>query len=452
MKANRFIAFVLAVGAVFTAPTVVLAQSAEKIKSEFILGEETLPTPIAQIGDHYYEAGVVEYFGEEVAPITLENDIFDKALPYMCYGGGSTNRWDCFWDISLSCPEYDEDDVVYMSFYYKSASSFKGVNGVKYTGNDMTAQTRFTGEAGDKYPIYRNMETAEYALPTIVADGKWHQVHLYAEGAKVVDATLRFNFLDMKKAQYVLFTGFRCGVLKNASSDGYNEDRAYTELGWHLQSFDAQKLMINSKEIALKDGVSEYTVSAQEDAITAELGENSKSYVTEVKKLSPGKYQVTVAAPGYVKGRDDSDEITFRRKVDSSTGEISSSATAEAYKVLNGSMKRTYTVNLLLKSAEVKILVDGEEKTSLDGLSGGEEIILDVTYSNIKKENKTYITVLAIYADNNALAVVPVRKEISSDDTEIKEQYKYTLPEGDYTKAVAKSYVIDIENMFDVSK
>ena len=444
MKASKIIAFVLTVGAVFTAPTVVFTQSAERIESEFILGEETLPVPSAQIGDHYYEAGIIEYFGEEIEPIELKNDEFEKALPFMCYGGGGTNRWDCSWEIPLLCPEYDSDDVLYVTFSYKSADRFDG-----YTGNNSTVQTRYNGETDNNYPIYRNMETADFAVPTLVADGKWHTVHLYAEGTKVIEPILKLNFLDMKKPQYVLFAGFRCGVIKNNSDIGYNEDRAYTELGWHLQKIDTEKLIINSKEINLKEETVEITVPAEDDILSVELDSNAKSYISDIKKLSQGVYEVTVAAPGYVKWADDAAEINFRRKIDAS-GEFSQGSTAEVYKVLNGSMKRTYTINLLLKSANAKIFVDGEEKTDISDCVGGEEITADVTYMNIKGENKTFITVITICKDGTAVAVLPAREVMAEDVAEVTKQYSYTLPEGDYEGAEVKLYVIDTANMFDV--
>ena len=453
MKANKLLAVLLAVGAVLAASPAVLAESsADSMTSMLELSAEELPEVTAEINQSYINGGVIESFGATVTPAELENDLFDKALPYMCYGNGSSNRWDCLWKIPMNVSEYDDNDVVYISFYYKSAAEFTGANGSSYTGADLSAQARYTSESSNRYPMWTKVEEEVYSIPTFFADGKWHKVNFLAPASKVKDNIITLYFLDMSKPQYILFAGFRSGVLKFPDEAAYNNDRAYTELGWHLQNVDVGAIVLNGKTVNLEQGVYEYSISADSDKLDAAMPEGSAATIAEVKKISDGCYEVLVAAPGYNYGLSDDSQIPFRRRVDSATGEFAYSGAIEAYTVENSQMVEKYTVNLVLRTAEAALTVDGEEKTALDGCIGGEEIVLDVKYRNQKAENKTYMAVLVIYRDKAAKAVIPAREEITAEQAELEKQYTYELPEGDYAGCTVDFLVIDTETMYDVVK
>lgn len=433
------------IGIIFTLPFQAWAEStAANMDSTFELGVENGEKITASVNAAYT---FIRNYGTDVSPIALENDAFDKAYPYQCYGGGSNNRWDNIFKMKFDIPEAEDNDCVWLSYYYKSATSFVGGDGNTYTGTTMDIQQ----QRNTTNQIVTNLKAGAYG-DTFIADDEWHRVDLYMSAANIKEKELLIYFTDMSKPMYVLFAGFRAGVVHFPEGESYNNDRAYTELGWHLQNTNADTIILNGKTVNLEQGVYEYNLSADEDALTAELPEGSAAAVSEVKKISGGCYEVWVTAPGYSRGGSDDTSITFRRRVNSSTGEFLSNGTVETYTVKNSQMVKKYTVNLVLRTAEAALTVDGEEKSALDGCVGGEEIVLDVKYRNLKAENKTYIAVLVIYKDKAVKAVIPAREEITPEQSEVSKAYTYVLPEDDYTGCTADFLVIDTETMYDVVK
>ena len=425
--------------AVCSIPGVALGESsANNMKSTFELGGVDSEKVTVSVNGSYT---FVRDYGQEVMPIELTDDAFDKAYPYQCYGGGSNNRWDNIFKIKLDIPDAKENDCVWISYYYKSATSFTGGNGKQYTGATMSIpQHRNT-----KNDIVLEMKTAQY-VGDFITDDKWHKVDLYMKASQMTGEELSIYFTDMSKPVYYLFAGFRAGVVHFEEGTEYNNDRAYTELGWHLQKENTKELMLNGKIYNVEED--EVYVDADSDVL--DIKSVGSDAVYEVNKLGMGKYEVKLYAPGYDKSVDEIGVATFRRRINKSTGEFAGDGTIEQYKVTNAKLTRTFNVNLNFKEVTVVLKVDGEEKTDISDCVGGEKITTDVTFVNVNGESKTFITVVSIYKDGSVMAVIPTREVMTEDTPVITNQYKYILPEDDYEGAEIKLYVINTANMFDI--
>ena len=74
--------------------TIAYAESTpENMESDFIL--TTAQWNVAESHDNRYQT-------EE--PIDLEDELFEKAYPYMWYGDGSDNRWNSYMTFNLDIP------------------------------------------------------------------------------------------------------------------------------------------------------------------------------------------------------------------------------------------------------------------------------------------------------------------------------------------------------------
>ena len=442
MLKKIIVSAILVMGMAFCLPFTSFCEStADHVLSTFELGAENKEVITTSVNAAYTH---IRDYGSTVSPITLENDLFRQAYPYQCYGGGSNNRWDNIYKMKFDIPDAGANDCVWLSYYYKSESSFVGGNGNTYKGTtiDVPQQRNTANE------IVVNLKAGAYG-DTFVADDQWHRVDLYMSAANIKNEELLIYFTDMSKPVSVLFAGFRAGVVHFPEGVTYNNDRAYTELGWHLQNKDADAILLNGKTVALSDGIYEYNISADTDALDVALPDGAKVKVAQVEKKSVGAYEVLLAAPGYSPSGEKS---AFRRRVNSATGEFSQNGTIETYTVENAAMLQKYTINLELKAVEAAMTVDGANTTSLDGCVGGETIAVNVKYRNLKAENKTYMTVLMICKDNAVQSIMPAREIISDEIKEFENTYPYTLPVGDYTGCVADFLVIDTGSMCDGAK
>ena len=111
-----------------------------------------------------------------VSPITLENDLFEKAYAYG-WGGGAGNAyaWKSYLEIPVDVPKYDDSDMLYVSFYYKCPETFQ-CNGTK---TNVTGEVLANHIIRDQYDRFLNLTTGYNGSNnlhiTLTADNEWHK-------------------------------------------------------------------------------------------------------------------------------------------------------------------------------------------------------------------------------------------------------------------------------------
>lgn len=368
MKINKLFTAVLAGCIALASTTIAYAESTpENMESDFIL--TAAQWNAAESHDNRYQT-------EE--PIDLEDELFEKAYPYMWYGDGSDNRWNSYMTFNLDIPEHAENDAIYVSFYYKSASEFDGADGNHYTCPESVTMNHIRDS---KERIY-NLQSAGLGDFKFTSDDNWHRVEALVPAfgqlgtsgrtdSRFEDGKLFVYFNYLSKPMYILISEIRVGIYRNPEGSASDWNRFYTEIGWHLQRLGIERFAVNGYPVSFIPGIYEYTVPSDEDEMNFEILGGGSAKIESIGKSENGKYEIIAAAAAYDKSVGEDGNITYRRRINKSTGEFSPTGSIETYSVKNADLRRSIIVNLDVKSAESVVLVNGEETNSLSGCVGG---------------------------------------------------------------------------------
>ena len=246
-----------------------------------------------------------------VPPVELKNDLFDEAYRFMYIPGGNPAWTSVYMKFDLDIPERKSSDGMYVSFYYKAASSFIGTDGVRYTSDASIPMDHIR----DGRERLVNLQTQGLGDFDFVADDQWHKIEAYVPAYDTQKGYDRFNdnalyiYNGNKATMDVLVADIRVGVL---SLDSYNNDVAYTQMGWYLKELgEVNKLSVNGQELDISGDENEFTIYT--DEMTApEVVLDGAEYFTE--KLSKDSYKITAVAPAYNKALPDDGDVMYRER------------------------------------------------------------------------------------------------------------------------------------------
>ena len=303
--------------------------------------------------DKYNTSGTLLTYGYWQSPVALTNDVFPQAIPYMCYGVENSTTYsnnDNQIRVKLDTPvEVEENDGVYVSFYYRAADKFYGVGdkaSTQYTGqttqfdviavdnSNPSKQEQYTNKWQTAVCMFGDTQTTagndanntngSLGRPevTVVPDGKWHRV----EGYVWMDATklsymgdtnklsLAFNMNRIFESSYIELAGFRTGVLKTADLETKNEsNQVFTEIPWHLQKSAVTGLKVNGEALDLTSGATEFTVPGTMDEPTVELTSDS-GVQYDIEKLAYNRYKITTYAGAYDIAKTADETLQYRAR------------------------------------------------------------------------------------------------------------------------------------------
>lgn len=325
-----------------------------------------------------------------VAPITLENDIFDKAYAYGWTGGSSGNNymWKTYMEIPVNVPEHDSADAIYVSFYYKSKPSFT-FNGTTYTCGESNAMNHIRDNKG----TLLNLNTQVDGGFTFTADDEWHKVEAYvaADGRFSTNKLVFYNVYNLTVPMYFLIADVKVGVV-HSNGDAYNNDKAYTEMGWFLKELgEVSALSVNGQALDLSGGQKEFTVKTA-DFSAPSIEMTGSDYI--VNKVDSDTYEVTSVAYAYNKAAADTATVTYRQRgYDNGSGVwIYNSGNISNIETTNGTLKgETYTINL---EYDEGFYVDG---VKVDGTAVPTGKVYSYKKSFAKPENGTLTALIAAY-------------------------------------------------------
>ncbi len=362
---------------------------AESMTTKFYLTEESVPTyvgrnmnslyrsnstasnaiPHIAYGDKYtdkynYTTGALYSYNWDGPMMKLENEPFDFSVPYMCYGGSGLTNIDAAnnsINIKMAMPHTAElNDGVYISFYYRSKSSFEGLGikaGQTLTGADtnMRLYTR-KNTGGWESSGYVQQVNGGSNVITIPADNKWHKAEftVYLENDSLMGLVaddilnMALGFSDTTQPAFIEFAGFRVGVLDIDREPSNN--KTFTDISWHLQNKSYTGIKINGSAMEPVEG-NNYTVTStlNSDGTVAApdfevVTADGRAVSYKLDKLAWNKYRYTITAPGYDRLLENNADISFRMR----NGGYNMSQGTTTYTKKNGELitADTYTVTV----------------------------------------------------------------------------------------------------------
>ncbi len=374
---KRMIAVFIVLSTALSCVNTVFAVTKNNMTSQFYLSEAAYPDEVYKTVDNESwrsdKGGPVAYaegysnkfdpqgnkfsYGYYQRPLALENDSFDKVIPYMNYGSttystvsGNSNR---IMTRIASPARIEAGDGLYLSFYYRSKQSFYGAGDKEntlYEGNDASIYLiGFDHKRNNWHNVFQSLEGA-YKLDS-KADGEWHRIDLLTlvteELAGYLDdpeyMEMIFGFGNLQDSYYIEFADFRVGVLKGAEGETYNFNRVITEIGWHLTNTKVDGLKVGGQEVPFVRGQTKYVVKSSENQGKIDvLSQSGALCSTEI--IDDNEMKITIYSGIYDPLRSDDALITLRQRTNSA-GEFSDSVSMQTYTVKNSDMRLgAYTV------------------------------------------------------------------------------------------------------------
>ncbi len=400
----------------------------------------------------YNTNGGLYSYGYNQEPLKLdENEPFDSAIPYMCYGGegfsscGSDNRINV--DLAMA-EQADEGDGIMLSFYYRSLPEFNGAGtheSTTYTGE--TVRLEVCNNYTQTWKFQSN-DLKSYRFD-IVPDGTWKRVDMVYRlgvGEAISDQLMKVGlvFGDVSKACYIEFANFKTGVLKyTKESDSNAFNQMFTETSWHMMNPELSSISVGGTPIAMADGQYSYKIPAVfGDSVTAESKSGAK---IDILQKSYNTYEITTYSAGYDPIKGSEDTVTFRTRYNN--GSFSGNDSAPAKK--NCDMTKTYTVVLDIPAIVSDIDIDGTPGNTLTSTSGGCTVSVNMTFSNLESREYNYKVLMILRKSGKIVSVIPFGVTIADNEPTHTDRYSYVLPAGDYTGVTVDYYAVDTGNYAD---
>ena len=368
-----------------------------------------------------------------VSPITLENDLFEKAYAYG-WGGGAGNAyaWKSYLEIPVDVPKYDDSDMLYVSFYYKCPETFQ-CNGTK---TNVTGEVLANHIIRDQYDRFLNLTTGYNGSNnlhiTLTADNEWHKIEFYnpasdTKGKRLADGVLRmYPIAHITDPFAILISDLRVGVL-HSNGAAYNNDKVYTETGWFMQQInEPTEILVNGLSMDMTKADMEIYSNTVEPTIEV----TGSDYVLE--KLGTGEYKLTPTAYGYDISQGDDGIVKYRERgfEHDTAGWIYNSGAISVNEIRNGDLKsdKSYYLHLnyeegfyvddMLAVGEIPAGEKYSYKKSFDKPESGKLTAVIAAY---EKESKRLVEILSsdyAFADGDKKAHISIdMNKDNSDDT-----------------------------------
>lgn len=442
------------------------ALGAEALSTSFELNDITAPTLANQGVDSAYRHNgtgnkAVYYYGYLRRPTALTGEPFTECFPYMCYGTGSRitelNHNLLSFNFDTPSNPIGINDVVYLSFYYRSASKFTGMDGNTYTGKTQTPSVRLNS----KEIAMSELSSGSTTLSAFEADDQWHKVEYYLPitkelyedtfGGSINLLQLRISFLSLDLAAYIELAGMRYGIMKTGGAEITNR-MAYTYLGWNLRKGELNTLTVDGEAVALKSGINEYTVHADTTNPNIQATQSAGvACMPEITESGILEYEIKAYGKGYDSRLADDAQRSYLQCVDEN-GAFSESGTEQAYTVLNSEHYSVVLLHLSVNLVETALKLNGAAYDGTAVLKGGDSIVIEETFKNIKGVGTSYMTLLVFYNGESIVEVIPYKNTVGAAETSVAASHTYTLPNGDYSGRSVDLFIIDMSTMSDVLK
>lgn len=344
--------------------------------------------------------------------VELTDTLFDSAFRISSIGTDavpSTNQI----RITFDSPAMTAGEYVYVSFYYRALSE---CNGVTYENKPVSfACTSLNMSSGLKaasngttYQSAENFDTwykvsYTYPLASDVAEGSRYMQISFSKPA------------DFLPAYCMEIAGVN--ILYFGSVTGQSSELIQNEISQTLKTAEFSSLTLDGENIDLTLYPTGYTKSI--------LWNGEQLPAVEAKDMY---------------GRD----AEVRYSDDKLPADVTVTAFSYEYDFTSpdDSLKSTYTLRLDYVKSGTVTLVGTNETSSLEECTGGETVTARPTFYNPNGEIQNYVVVLGIYKGNKCMLAVPWNYTVNSDKTADTQDFSYTLPDGDYSGAELRVFVI----------
>ncbi len=479
MKKKGFLAFLTACTLILSICPVRAESSENNLTTSFRVTDIALPTMYHSCNNDFRHTGTgaqsVVWYGDNGywrQTVSLnDGSPFNTVYRYVCEGGGGTAQYANNNMMTMDIPtasllkegeQLELNDGMYLAIYYRSRSEFTSpISGETKQGEDVQIQPAFMHNSNWSSNGARALDMASGEnKPTLIADGEWHKLELVSDvnADMLTRATTAFSqmhvqimFGDLTKPSYIEFGAAQAGLLKTDKTLSDNSySRIYTETSWHLKNTAPKEFKVNGTTVKVTDDVYEYTAMANSVDNPVIEAVSDSAMGCAVEKITNTKYKVTMRASGYNSLKPLDGVTTYKKRIDTATGEYKANGTVELFNVTNADMMKEYIINLDVPTAEAKIRIGSMETNDLTGCGLGDTVTADVKYTNIESKKYNYITFLVLRKGQKVVGVIPYKVSVAEDEAEKNLTHSYPLPAGDYTDVKASCYVIDTETNSNV--
>ena len=393
---SQILVLTLCIGVFANAAVMAAAYTEGEMGEPVFLYSAMEPAVQQNCADSYRHSsgGTVYYYGYNRSPEAWADGLFTSGYTYMQKGGGGNSYDNNFLQLEFDTSavfgsDYTikDHDVIYLSFYYKSASGFD-FDGEAYTGTDNAAISVKLGGNNQKGVSMFNLHTpdanagnnrATASLYT-QADDSWHKVELgiMVDSDALTDnqknnilltgrARFSIDFYSLANAYQIQFAGFSIGLMQFDSTATAEEDitpvRGLEYLCRTLESATADVqafatdgfITYTAQDPETEEKIYDYTVTALSEtpevqATNSETASFRSVLETQCQAAADGALDVAVYAPAYDKtaaADDTAAYITFS-DLDSTTapGAAGVGCTARTLSAANGAYTESYTLHV----------------------------------------------------------------------------------------------------------
>ncbi|MDO4562541.1 MAG: hypothetical protein Q4C12_01770 [Clostridia bacterium] len=388
------------------------------------------PSTVIQNTDKKYrhnggEEASVYYYGYLRNAEVSSDEVMTEAWGSMCYGGGSvlSDAAANMLVFTFETPEMivEANDTVYISFFYKNASSFTGKDGVEYAGNEITPLLTF----GDKSVVMNTLGAADGAVTPLKADDKWHRMDCFVTiseeqlnnifAGTITKKELRVSMLELDKAFFVELADMSIGLLKAGEDTSF--EKTASDISDALCDVMPESITVNGERILLRSGVLQYTARWSDAAEVEVTDQGGVPIAAVAEQIDTDTIEVKLYAIGYNKYDGEGEKIPLL---------VLRDGVLTLTEKENSEFCGIITIVKEHIEAQIQITLNGEEVQTAFFPQSGDSAQIRIVFDN-RQEAKTYIALVILKKDGALLSAAAYKKTLTEGSAATEAAIEHTF-------------------------